>query len=113
MSFFQRPIDAASFSATKPVKADLARGDHLFVGLNCYEPGQSQALHSHGGADKFYLLLSGKARMRVGEESAVAESGTLVWAPAGLPHGVEEVLERSVMVVGMSTGERCAVRGAR
>ena len=93
---------AARFQEGKAVKVDLARGDHLFLGLNCFEAGQSQPVHHHSGVDKFYLILSGKARMVVGDQTTVAEAGTLVWAPADVPHGVTEALERTVMVVGLA-----------
>jgi len=97
---------AARFGPEKMVKVDLARGDQLFVGLNCFEPGQSQAVHSHRGADKFYLLVSGKARMQVGDDVFVAAQGELVWAPTDVPHGVLEALERTVMLVALSPPPR-------
>ena len=93
-----------AFAEGKFAKADLARGAHLFAGLNCFEPGQSQAVHTHAGADKFYLVVEGKARMRVGTDELDAGPGTLVWAPAGVPHGVVHAIERCVMLVGMSVG---------
>lgn len=98
-SFFSRPSEAATFDGNRSRKVDLRQGDQLFVGLNCFEPGQTQPVHTHGGADKFYFLLSGKARMTVGNERRVATTGDLVWAPADVPHGVDEVLERTVMLV--------------
>jgi len=100
--FFQVIADQAAFDSDKATKADLARGATLFAGLNCFEAGQSQAIHAHGGADKFYLVISGKARMTVGGETRVAGPGTLVWAPAGVPHGVDEALERTVMLVALA-----------
>ncbi len=100
--FFQVIADRAAFDQTAATKADLARGAALFAGLNCFEAGQSQTIHTHGGADKFYLVMSGKARMTVGEETRVAEAGTFVWAPAGVPHGVAEALERTVMLVALA-----------
>jgi quercetin dioxygenase-like cupin family protein len=103
MSEFFMAVDAhARFDAAKPTKADLALGAQLFAGLNCFEPGQSQRRHAHAGADKFYLVLSGKARMTVGEETRVVASGTFVWAPADVPHGVDEALERTVMLVAIA-----------
>jgi quercetin dioxygenase-like cupin family protein len=39
--------------------------------------------------------------MTVGGETRDAEAGTVVWAPAGVPHGVIEALERTVMLVAM------------
>ena len=102
MTDYFRSIDAAvSFGAEKATKADLFAGRHLFVGLNCFEPGQSQKVHAHSGSDKFYLVLSGKARMIVDSETREVGAGTVVWAPADLPHGVAQALERTVMLVAM------------
>jgi quercetin dioxygenase-like cupin family protein len=92
----------AAFDAAGATKLDLCRGEHLFVGLNCFEPGQAQRVHTHAGADKFYVVVSGKARMAVGDEVRVAEAGTIVWAPADIPHGVLEALERTVMLVAIA-----------
>ena len=99
--YFVAPAESAGFDAGRFAKRKLARGRQLFLGLNCFEPGQSQAVHQHAGADKFYLVLSGNARMIVGEETRDAPAGTLVWAPSGVPHGVERAHERTVMLVGM------------
>ena len=105
-TFFRAVVDAVAFDGGKATKADLFRGGHLFVGLNCFEPGQRQAVHTHAGADKFYLLVSGKARMTVGGETRVVDAGTVVWAPADVPHGVEEALERTVMLVAIGPPPR-------
>ena len=101
-NYFRSIEAAASFDTVKGTKADLFRGEALFVGLNCFEPGQGQRIHAHAGADKFYLIVSGKARMTVGAETAVAMAGTVVWCPADVPHGVEEALERTVMLVAIA-----------
>jgi quercetin dioxygenase-like cupin family protein len=100
--YFRQIASAATFRADAAAKADLFRGTHLFVGLNCFEPGQAQRVHTHGGADKFYLVVSGRARMTVGDDTREAGPGTVVWAPADVPHGVEEALERTVLLVGIA-----------
>ena len=102
MTHFLDPTALAVFQPDKVAKADLARGTQLLLGLNCFEPGQRQPAHTHAGADKFYLVVSGKARMTVGAETRIAEPGTVVWAPADLPHGVDEALERTVLLVGIA-----------
>jgi quercetin dioxygenase-like cupin family protein len=103
MSEYFRSIGgAATFSPEKAAKADLFLGEQLFAGLNCFEPGQSQRVHVHSGADKFYLIVTGKARMVVGNDTRDVGSGTLVWAPADVPHGVVEALERTVMLVAIA-----------
>jgi quercetin dioxygenase-like cupin family protein len=99
--YFRSVPAAVGFAAEAPTKADLFAGQHLFVGLNCFEPGQTQRTHTHAGADKFYLVLSGKASMLVGEEIREVGEGTVVWAPADVPHGVTDVSERTVLLVAI------------
>ena len=111
--FFRSIHSVATFDGNKPTKADLFHGDYLFVGLNCFEPGQSQRTHVHGGSDKFYLVLSGKASMIVGEEKREVDAGTIVWAPAKLPHGVERALERTIMLVAMGPPPSLSPQPAR
>jgi quercetin dioxygenase-like cupin family protein len=103
MTDYFKSIDSLTrFSSEKATKADLFSGRHLYVGLNCFEPGQSQRTHVHAGSDKFYLVVSGKARMIIGDETREVSAGTIVWAPADLPHGVAEALERTVMLVAIA-----------
>lgn len=105
-TFTFRLDDLATFDPARMAKVEVQRGERLLAGLNCFEPGQSQAMHAHDGADKFYVIVSGKARMRVGDSDTVAEAGTLVWAPAGVPHGVVEALERTVMLIALAPPPR-------
>lgn len=105
---FITPISTARFNPDKFAKQDLFSGHGLFLGLNCFEPGQAQTSHVHTGADKFYYIVSGRARISVGEESQEVIGGMLVWAPAEVPHGVPEVMERTVMLVGIAPPTRAA-----
>ncbi len=109
--FYIRPEAAARFDAARSAKADLFTGAQLFLGLNCFEPGQGQAVHRHAGADKFYYVLVGRATVTIGDESRAVNGGMLVWAPAGVPHGVSEVTERTVMLVGIAPPPRSVPAG--
>ena len=88
MSYF---IDWHEHTGTNPekfYKTNLWEGQHAMTGLNCLEPNQSQSVHAHQGADKFYFVLEGTGRFKIGDEEREAVAGTLVIAPAGVPHGV-------------------------
>jgi quercetin dioxygenase-like cupin family protein len=100
--YFRSIESAARFSGDKAAKVDLFQGSQLFVGLNCFEPEQSQKVHVHAGSDKFYLIITGKARMTVGDETREVGEGAIVWAPADVPHGVVTALERTVMLVAIA-----------
>src|SRR2546429_9022517 len=58
--------ERARFSDAKMTKLDCFRSDRLLIGLNCFEPGQEQTVHTHAGADKFYLVVAGKTGGAVG-----------------------------------------------
>ncbi len=92
----------ATFSPANMTKLDCFRFDRLLVGLNCFEPGQVQHVHAHDGADKFYFVVSGKARFTVGDRTMDARTGDLILAPAGMPHGVEKALERTIVLVAIT-----------
>jgi quercetin dioxygenase-like cupin family protein len=87
----------------KHYKTTLFRSDHLMLGLNCLEPGQSQPVHRHGGQDKFYLVMEGRGDFRVGTERFEAGPGEIIWAAAEEKHGVDnQGDERLVLVVGIA-----------
>jgi quercetin dioxygenase-like cupin family protein len=92
----------AGFDDEGPRKVDCRRSSRLFLGLTCLRPGQSQRIHEHAGADKFYLVLRGRATLVVGAERRSAGPGDLVWAASGVPHGVAEVHDDTVLLVGMA-----------
>jgi len=62
-------------------------------------------VHAHTGADKFYFVLSGEGRFTVGEEEQTIAAGSVVVAPAGIPHGVENPsAERLSLLVAIAPG---------
>jgi len=78
----------AGASDEKFYKTTLWQGDHMMVGLNCLEPGQTQQPHAHDASEKFYFVLEGSGRFTVGDEENDAAEGALIVAPAGILHGV-------------------------
>ena len=78
----------AAFAAEKMGKATLVRGESLFAGLNCFEPGQEHALHAHEGQEKLYVVLEGVGEVRVGDETESLEAGDAAFAPSGVVHSI-------------------------
>jgi quercetin dioxygenase-like cupin family protein len=88
MNYFLNWQEHTGSHADKFYKTTLWQGEHAMIGLNCLEPGQTQKVHAHDGADKFYLVLEGTGSFTVGEEQTEAGPGTIVVAPSGIAHGV-------------------------
>ena len=88
MNYFLNWNDHTGSQAEKFYKTTLWQGDQVMVGMNCLEANQRQDTHAHQGADKFYFVLEGRGSFIVGNEERDAEQGSLIFAPAGIPHGV-------------------------
>jgi len=105
MSHFLNWHDFEGVNPEKFFKATLWQGEHVMIGLNCLEPDQTQPVHAHAGADKFYMVLNGSGTFTVGDEEKIAGPGTVVVAPAGVPHGVvNNGAERLSLLIGIAPG---------
>ena len=76
------------YQPEKMAKVDVVSSSHLICGLNCFEPGQSQKVHAHAGADKLYYVVEGRGDFTVGGESRTLAKGELLYVPADVEHGV-------------------------
>lgn len=91
------------FDAAKMQKVSLFDTDRFFCDVYCFEPGQSQKVHVHADADKFYMVFSGKARVKIGGQEADLVPPQAVLAPAGQEHGVTNTgTERLVVLTFMA-----------
>ena len=92
----------AVFRAEKMGKADLVASEHLFAGLNAFEPGQEHELHTHARQDKLYYVLEGRGEVTVEEERTAIGAGDLVLARSGEKHALKNPgPERLVVMVVM------------
>ena len=84
----RRAVGQAVFADAKMGKATLLAGSQVFAGLNCFLPGQRHELHTHTGQDKLYFVLEGTGEVTVGEATESVETGDLIMARSGEPHGI-------------------------
>jgi quercetin dioxygenase-like cupin family protein len=82
------PRPHAVFQPEKMGKSSLAQGEHLYAGLNAFEPGQEHAAHTHADQDKLYCVLEGEAEVTLGSQTERVRLGAVVLAKAGVPHGI-------------------------
>jgi quercetin dioxygenase-like cupin family protein len=89
------------FSFQKMAKTTVARGETLFAGLNCFEPGQEHATHAHAGQDKLYVVLEGEAEIQVGGEAQLISAGGGAFARSGVLHSVRNRGEKRLVVLAV------------
>lgn len=103
MDFVKRVETHTGESVQKFYKTTLFRSDALLLGLNCLQPGQVQKPHDHADQDKFYYVVEGEGYFQVGDQYVTAVAGEVVWATAGIVHGVENKGEsRLTLLVGIA-----------
>ena len=84
-------------------KLNLFQTPRFFADIYCLEAEQEQKAHAHEGSDKVYVVLEGRARVRVGDEEQDLGPQQAALAPSGLPHGVRNPgPERLVLLVFMA-----------
>ena len=83
-----QPSRHAQWRPDKMGKATLFESTRLLVGLNAFEPGQLHELHSHEGMDKLYQVLEGDGVFLLEGRELPMQSGDLLIAPDGVPHGI-------------------------
>lgn len=91
----------AIFSAEKMGKVDVFRGETMFAGLNCFEPGQEHAPHAHAGQDKLYVVLEGEAEVQIGGEKSIVAPGAAAFAPSGVVHSIRNVGEERLIMMAV------------
>ncbi len=100
---FAKVSEHEHFSPEKLKKTNLFESPQMFCDTYCLEPGQSQKVHAHEGATKFYYVLAGRPTVTIGDERRELTAGEIAWSFAGEPHGVvNESDERVVLLVAMA-----------
>ena len=100
---------ARGFAPDKLAKHNLFETPQMFCDVYCLEPGQSQKVHAHAGATKFYFVLEGRAAFTLGSETRELGPGALAWSPPGEVHGVvNSTSARAVLLVAMAPNPNAA-----
>jgi len=96
-----RPSDHAVWQPEKMGKATLFQSERLLVGLNAFEPGQTHALHRHGGMDKLYYVVEGAGVFLLEGRELPMTVGDLLVAPEGVPHGVRNTSDGRLLLLAV------------
>ncbi len=100
------------FLPDKMQKVNLDQTKDMFCDLYCLEPGQTQAVHRHDDATKFYFVIEGRGTFTIGHRIETLGPGGLAFAKPGELHGVENNSDkRLVLLVAMAPNPNKQVAG--
>ncbi len=103
MQYIKAIADHVGVKEEKFYKTTLFSSETILLGINCLEPGQEQKAHDHADQDKFYYVVAGEGAFRLGDDVRPAVAGEVVWAPAGLIHGVRNTSDSPLtLLVGIA-----------
>jgi mannose-6-phosphate isomerase-like protein (cupin superfamily) len=96
-----RPEEHAVYAGDRMGKSTIFQSDRLLVGLNAFEPGQEHKLHAHAGLDKVYHVLAGSGLFLLEGRQVPMSAGTLLVAPAEVPHGIRNTGRQRLLVLAI------------
>jgi quercetin dioxygenase-like cupin family protein len=96
-----KPSALADWRPDKMGKSTIFESARLLVGLNCFEAGQSHALHSHRGMDKMYYVVEGEGLFLLEGRELPMAAGDLLVAPDGVPHGVRNSSGKRLLLLAV------------
>jgi mannose-6-phosphate isomerase-like protein (cupin superfamily) len=79
---------AKRFSRERAVRTNLFDRPRLVCELICLEPDQEEKPRRHPASDELYIILEGRARVRVGSQEREFGPQEAVLAPPGVEHFV-------------------------
>lgn len=91
----------AAYDPAKMGKSTIFQSERILVGLNAFEPGQEHKLHAHSGQDKVYHVLAGRGLFLLNESEIEMESGVMLIAPEGVPHGIRNTGTERLLVLAI------------
>lgn len=80
--------NSAEFSSEKMKKINMFQTERVLCDVYALEPGQGQNPHTHHDSDKIYMVITGQAKVKIGEEEQILRENQIVIAQAGQEHGV-------------------------
>src|SRR5437867_11994191 len=83
-----RVKDHAKLQPDRMAVIALATTARAQLDLYWVAPRQAQKRHTHEDQDKFYVVLEGRGRFRLGAAEHILDVGDAVVAPAGVEHGL-------------------------
>ena len=96
-------LDAARRARGTPYHEFISIPD-LSGGLYVLEAGAVDRQNPHT-EDELYVVMSGKARITVGDEVRDVQPGTVVFVGAGVVHRFHDIEERLVLLVAFGPAE--------
>ena len=96
-----KPAEHAEWHTDKMGKSTLFESSRLMVGLNAFEPGQSHALHAHGGMDKLYYVVEGEGVFLLEGTEMPMRAGDALVAPEGVAHGIRNTSGARLLVMAV------------
>ncbi|MFP5342660.1 MAG: cupin domain-containing protein [Candidatus Limnocylindria bacterium] len=110
-------MDAWELDELEAARTASGRLYHEFIsvpdlsgGLYVLEAGATDPQSPHG-EDELYVVMSGRATVRVGDEDRPVSAGSVVFVGAGVPHRFHAIEERIVLLVMFGPAESSRAGG--
>ena len=73
--------------------------DRFVVGRTILPPGARHDPHVHPAAEEFLVVMTGSGRIYTDDGNEPADTGDVVFTPAGLVHGFDNISDEEVLLI--------------
>lgn len=76
---------------------------NLWVGVSKVDPGSSSNMHAHDDLEEIFYVISGRGKIRVGDEEEPIEAGSCIYMPRNTPHQLINTSDETLKVLAVTS----------
>jgi mannose-6-phosphate isomerase-like protein (cupin superfamily)/DNA-directed RNA polymerase subunit RPC12/RpoP len=115
--------DIREFDKKDILKMSPLTTDKFVFNTFFFSPGQVLKLHKHPASDELFYIVEGRGQFTVGDNQVMVDSGSVIYGPAGVPHGLVNSGDTGIVMTSLQSpkpvkityiehaGAKCAVCG--
>jgi mannose-6-phosphate isomerase-like protein (cupin superfamily) len=95
--------DIKEFSKKEMLKKVPLNTDKLVFNTYFLEPRQLLNLHKHPATDELFYIVEGRGQFTVGNEQIMVDSGSTVYGPANVSHGLVNSGNKEIVMISVQS----------
>ena len=95
--------DIKQFDPKDMVKKSPLNTDKFVFNTFFFSPRQVLRLHKHPASDELFYIVEGKGQFTVGDNTVMVDSGSVIYGPANVMHGLVNSGDNGIVMISMQS----------
>jgi len=93
--------DIREFGGNELLKKVPLTTDKIIFNTYFLSPRQVLKLHKHPASDELFYIIEGRGEFTVGNDRVMVDSGSVIYGPADIPHGIVDSGDSPVVMISV------------